>query len=314
MNEIPKNPYDLKKNENTNLTNEDLAWKDSNNLQKKDLSSILFIQFSLLLICFLVHLLLSSFLTGLVFQIDKLPEEIRNYSQFELQQLQAKLEKELIETVQKNPKIIAETFINQATSKSPSILLLINIFWILSYILPAWIVFKYLIKDKFNLFYDEFNTSSVKLGLITAILLFFSFSLFSVILYYLQIKIPIDNFQKELIRNLRANPYLLAWAIYTIAIITGIIEEIFFRGFLLHQFMTHDKAKEGLLITSIIFGAMHYSNEGSIIAPIILSFVGFAFGFVYLRTKNIWASISAHIIYNSLILIMAYFLGDKIYK
>ncbi len=313
MEEFP-NPNDLSEQGKKKFPQESLVWDNKDYPLKKDLTSILMIQFSLILFCFFIHFIFSSFLTAIVFQADKLPPEIKNYSSFELKQVQTKLEKELIEAVQNNPKIIYETFITQATSKSPSILLILNILWLVSYIFPAFLLFKYGLKEKFNLIYDEINSKSILFGLKNGINIFVLISFLSIAFYYFDIKTPIDNFQKELVKNLRANPYLLAWAIYTIAIITGLIEEIFFRGFLLHQFITHDKSKEGLLITSILFGAMHYSNEGSIISPIILSIVGFIFGFVYIRTRNIWASVSAHVIYNSLIILMAYFLGDKIYK
>lgn len=312
MNEIPKNQNEISEPEN--YKNETDNWQNSDGFKKKDLVSLMLTQFSLILFCFLVHFLLTIFLTSVVFNIDRIPEGIKNYSNFEIKELQIRIEKETAEIVSKNPELIKETFIQQATLKSPSILFVINLIWILSFILPAYILFKNILKDKFNLLSDELNLNSIQFGLKSGLYIFLFITVISVILYLFQIKIPSDNFQKELIRNIKKNPYLLLWAIYTIAIITGIIEEIFFRGILLHQFLLHEKPKEGLFITSIIFGFMHNSNEGSILIPIILTLVGFVFGFVYSKTKNIWAPISAHILYNSLILLMAYFFGDKIYK
>ena len=111
---------------------------------------------------------------------------------------------------------------------------------------------------------------------------------------------------------MKVNYYLLAWSIYTVGLITGILEEVVFRGFLLTHFMNKGFAREGLYITSLIFGMMHFSFDSSPIVPFLLTFVGLLFGTIYLQFKNIWVSIGAHATYNSLGLITAYFLGDKL--
>jgi membrane protease YdiL (CAAX protease family) len=125
-------------------------------------------------------------------------------------------------------------------------------------------------------------------------------------------KPKVNEFQAKLFTNLKGNYYLLAWSVYTIGLITGILEEFLFRGLFLAHFVSKGFAREGLFITSFIFGMMHFSFDASPIIPVILTFVGVLFGSIYLQSKNIWVAVGAHATYNSLGLITAYFIGDKI--
>ncbi|EMF43826.1 CAAX protease self-immunity [Leptospira interrogans serovar Canicola str. LT1962] len=111
---------------------------------------------------------------------------------------------------------------------------------------------------------------------------------------------------------MKGNRSLLLWSLYSVGLITGIVEEVFFRGFCLRQFQGRGLEIPGLLFTSIVFGLVHYSGQTSVSVPILLSFVGMFFGLFYLKTGNIWYSISAHVSYNSIMLLIAYIKGGEI--
>ncbi len=83
---------------------------------------------------------------------------------------------------------------------------------------------------------------------------------------------------------------------------TGLTEEILCRG--INQNIICDQLgrksrktiMKGILISSVIFGALHLGNifagvsiKGAIIQAIYSIFIGFYFGTIYARTKNIWS-------------------------
>lgn len=87
--------------------------------------------------------------------------------------------------------------------------------------------------------------------------------------------------------------------------ITGFYEEIIMRGMLLGHMMKHWKNDEkkvlkSVVVTSILFGAVHLGNlvYGNILDTIFQVFyattLGLVFGAAYLRTKNLWACIFIH--------------------
>lgn len=78
----------------------------------------------------------------------------------------------------------------------------------------------------------------------------------------------------------------------------GFGEELIFRGFIMEQIATVFKNNKfkwifSLIITSILFGLIHYNN--GITAIITTGFSGLIFGIVYLKTnRNLWACYFAH--------------------
>ncbi len=91
------------------------------------------------------------------------------------------------------------------------------------------------------------------------------------------------------------------WSQYIISLITivflvPIIEELFARGILLNSFKAKLGIIPGLVISSCLFALGH-------VYPVLIinTFVlGLFLGWIYLKTKNIFYPISAHIILNSL--------------
>ena len=166
--------------------------------------------------------------------------------------------------------------------------------------------------QEINSLNDELGFIQINRGLVAGCVVFLILLAVSMVFSFVNFKPKINEFQAKLFVNLKGNYYLLAWAIYTVGLITGILEEFLFRGMFLAHFVSKGLAREGLFITSFLFGMMHFSFDASPVVPAILTLVGVLFGLIYLQSKNIWVAIGAHATYNSLGLIAAYFLGDKL--
>lgn len=90
----------------------------------------------------------------------------------------------------------------------------------------------------------------------------------------------------------------------------GLGEELIYRSFFLGQFVSvfeHVKYKWtiGLIISSIIFGFLHFNN--GVEAIIVTGINGFILGLTYLKTnRNIWAAYIAHAFANTVELMIIY--------
>lgn len=92
---------------------------------------------------------------------------------------------------------------------------------------------------------------------------------------------------------------LVAFRIAGAALVVPVMEELFWRSFILrwvqqHDFMTLNPARIGLkalLITSALFAVQHLQWLAGLIA-------GLAYGWLYIRTRTLWAPIIAHAVTN----------------
>ena len=84
-----------------------------------------------------------------------------------------------------------------------------------------------------------------------------------------------------------ANALLLV----SLVVVTPILEELIFRGYLLNAWVRKWGLWTGVLLSSAVFGALHSDP-----VPAMLTGVGFAL--LYLRTRSLWAPIVAHAVYN----------------
>lgn len=273
---------------------------------------ITFIHISILSFCYVLLMLLSQFTIATVALQSRIPENIVEMNEDEKKEIQTRTVKEFEDLLKNNPEKINNEYIEAVTNTSPSLLFLQNFVWLISFVLPIYFILTKIVRVKLNDLSDELSFDKISRGVIAGLSIFFIMLGISMLFSLFDYKPKINEFQSKLFTNLKGNYYLLAWSIYTVGLITGILEEIVFRGFLLTHFVNKGFAREGLYITSLIFGMMHFSFDSSPIVPLLLTFVGLMFGSIYLQFKNIWVSIGAHATYNSLGLITAYFLGDKL--
>ncbi|MGL5086616.1 MAG: lysostaphin resistance A-like protein [Clostridium sp.] len=82
-------------------------------------------------------------------------------------------------------------------------------------------------------------------------------------------------------------------------IAVGFGEEIFGRGYCMSVLKQTRNKWVILIVSSIIFSAMHMSNDGVGVLPLVNIFlVGIVFGYMYMKSSNIWMPIGFHITWN----------------
>ncbi|EMN51158.1 CAAX protease self-immunity [Leptospira interrogans str. L1207] len=228
----------------------------------------------------------------------------------------AEIYKERIEKLQKeiqtNTKRINQSYIEVMVKEKPWLLIVDRLVWALCFILPAYFILVRFFKAEYTNLSDPFNLKTMFAGAGFGALVFLFVIVFGFFLTKIFGKQTPNEFQEALFKEMKGNRSLLLWSLYSVGLITGIVEEVFFRGFCLRQFQGRGLEIPGLLFTSIVFGLVHYSGQTSVSVPILLSFVGMFFGLFYLKTRNIWYSISAHVSYNSIMLLIAYIKGGEI--
>lgn len=86
-------------------------------------------------------------------------------------------------------------------------------------------------------------------------------------------------------------------------IVTPLLEEVVYRGFLLTSLSSTMKWQQAVVISSVVFSAIHFSGENFV----QLFIIGCVLGCSYCWTGNLKSSIVIHSLYNALTLFMTYF-------
>ncbi|WP_016752709.1 CPBP family intramembrane glutamic endopeptidase [Leptospira kirschneri] len=285
------------------------------NSQKKPFEPILIAFQQLLVLILGTYVFLPLIATSIVITVlvsKELPDDFPYLDG----ETRAEIYKEKIEKLQKeiqtNTKQIHQSYIKVMVKEKPWLLIVDRLIWALCFILPAYFILVRFFKAEYTNLSDPFNLKTMFTGAGLGALVFLFVIVFGFFLTKIFGKQTPNEFQEALFKEMQGNRSLLLWSIYSVGLITGIVEEVFFRGFCLRQFQGRGLEIPGLLFTSVVFGLVHYSEQTSVNVPILLSFVGMFFGLFYLKTGNIWYSISAHVSYNSIMLLIAYIKGGEI--
>ncbi len=100
--------------------------------------------------------------------------------------------------------------------------------------------------------------------------------------------------------------YLLA--LIVLAAAPALFEEVLFRGGFQQVFVGWTKNKwAGIIITSILFSAIHFSYFGFL--PRLA--LGMVLGLIFYYSKNIWLSILLHFLNNALVVTQLYIMSQK---
>ncbi len=100
------------------------------------------------------------------------------------------------------------------------------------------------------------------------------------------------------------NIELLGWIILMIVGLLGVAfwEELFFRGYLLQTLATSIGLVPAVLVSCLLFGAIHVGTYGMKPGAILsTALLGFVLTVLYLRTKSLWAPIGMHFMNNFLV-------------
>ena len=84
------------------------------------------------------------------------------------------------------------------------------------------------------------------------------------------------------------------FSLISLAVFAPVLEEILFRGLLLHRFALKWGTKVGMLASSALFGALHPDPLGAAV-------FGVGMCFLYLHTRSLYVPIIAHGLYNLVI-------------
>ena len=99
------------------------------------------------------------------------------------------------------------------------------------------------------------------------------------------------------------NPGRLFLEVVAIAVLAPVVEEILFRGILLHRWAARWGTTTGVVVSSALFAILHIEFIGHFI-------FGVTMAALYVKTRSLWAPIAAHVLNNSLV--MALMLPDAL--
>lgn len=94
-------------------------------------------------------------------------------------------------------------------------------------------------------------------------------------------------------------------AFLAIVIIAPIVEEIIFRGFLLPAFAKRMGVIAAIVITSVLFGALH---APPLIAAVQIGLFAVFLSLAYLATRSVWPSVALHVAKNLIAFYVLFFL------
>jgi len=96
--------------------------------------------------------------------------------------------------------------------------------------------------------------------------------------------------------------------VFAVIISLAIFEEILFRRILAQKLYNRFGLKKAVWTSALIFGLAHVYTETGILSAFI---AGASFAFIYLKTNNIYLSITAHLLYNiTTYLLIPYFANN----
>ncbi len=130
--------------------------------------------------------------------------------------------------------------------------------------------------------------------------------LVGLLMQMINIIFPIPESYMELLKNLIQDQDITVWkSLFVIALLPGICEEIFFRGYIINVFRKQGIWKS-IIITAVLFGIFHLDPFRMV--PVTL--LGIWMGYLLFKTNSILIPIFAHFANNSLALIIGRF-ADK---
>lgn len=110
----------------------------------------------------------------------------------------------------------------------------------------------------------------------------------------------------ELFSKIFENDYGIWGAVIRIVIIAPVVEELIFRGIIMHGLMRNYSGFTAVSVSALMFALFHL-NPWQFTATFIL---GILLGILMLRTRNIYLCIIGHAINNGLVLLSIHYWGE----
>ncbi len=89
-------------------------------------------------------------------------------------------------------------------------------------------------------------------------------------------------------------------SIVTLVVVAPIVEEMFFRGLLLQRWAVKWGIRPAILVSSLLFGCLHAN-------PVGLTMFGLLMAVIYIRSRQLWVTILAHSLNNSIAVLLSEF-------
>ncbi len=166
------------------------------------------------------------------------------------------------------------------------LLIIIPIFWY--YIVNDYKLKKIFIKLKFT---SENIDLAFLWGIVLTIIIFIIFFAIEFLLINL-------GFNPDELGNIQdLEKYFTPVSLFILVSVQPIAEEIFFRGFLLEKIESFGGKNFAIFSTAVLFGIAHmsYGKLYPVLFPVIM---GVLLAYIVFKTRNIYASIFAHIFFN----------------
>lgn len=161
---------------------------------------------------------------------------------------------------------------------------------VLSYFIVFFFFYKSIFKKKFKTLQTEFDLKIVGFLLLIVVGIefvnrpFFDFQ--RMIAYFEHDTIEIYSFNYTSLNN---------YMFFSVLIVAPILEELFFRKYLLIELLKKYNVKISLLVSSLCFSLIHIDSPRNLIPTFIFGCVS---GIIYLKSKNIRYSILLHFLSN----------------
>lgn len=77
-------------------------------------------------------------------------------------------------------------------------------------------------------------------------------------------------------------------------VLTGLGEELLFRGYIFNNLLDKMSKKKAIIISSIIFLSVHFSSEGNVLSYVDIFLAGVIFAYLYMKSKSLYLPIGFH--------------------
>lgn len=177
------------------------------------------------------------------------------------------------------------------------ILFIIYLMQVFGMLFPLW----YFVVRKYDSNFADFNfkwigTKKTIFWVIFAYLFYLGLSIFLIMLFF-SLGIGLFGFEEQtsLFEIFGYDIAGILFAFSITVIIAPLVEELFFRGFVLQTLVKKISPFWGIVLTGLIFASVHFEFQ-SIMPLLILSLV---LNVLYIKTNSIWPGIIFHIFNNS---------------
>ncbi len=145
---------------------------------------------------------------------------------------------------------------------------------------------------------DNFGTLN---PILFFILLFIAALSFMIVIDAIGIIMPIPDWFSKIIEDLITDNGVV-WGLINVAVLAALFEEILLRGIILKGLLQRISPMKAIIWSAALFGILHLNPWQAVWAFIL----GVFFGWIYYRTRSLWAVIFLHFVNNGISTVLPY--------